>query len=353
MSKRALTISVVGCMGKICTAIFMIWVAIIGMKQNARAFDWTPSDQELKRYRSSWNPATHGPSLIVSADTTPKDQFLFYFFVFGQLGNGQFESNLKTRKTASPWHSDAISPSLYLTYGLTEHVSLDLGLSWIYWTTNQLPGAFEDESGSAGGIGDTSLIFQYRPVLQNPESWQPSIGTYTKFSLPTSQWAGTEEPPGGFTPFSRVPDTRFGSFAITQGLLLRKNIKPIRLSGAVFYTYNAPGEEDGGTVYPGDLVNVRVGIEHILSDEHGFGYAVEFVSAHQLPFRLDGHSLNEIPQTFSIFGVQPTLEFKLLEDPIGKPRLVAAIGNLFTVAGQNDLDAFYPNISFKYFWDPF
>jgi len=138
-----------------------------------------------------------------------------------------------------------------------------------------------------------------------------------------------------------------------QGLLVRKNRQPFRLSGAVFYTYNAPGEDEGQTVYPGDLVNFRLGVEHILSDEHGFGYALEFVTAHQLPFRLDGHALNEIPTTFSIIGIQPTLEFKIMEDPSGKPQLVAALGNLFTVAGQNDLDAIYPNISFKYFWDPF
>jgi hypothetical protein len=208
------------------------------------------------------------------------------------------------------------------------------------------------DSGSAGGLGDTSVILQYRPILQNPQTWKPSVGTYTKFSLPTSRWAGTESPPGGFTPFSRVPDTRFGSFAITQGLLTRKNVRPFRFSGAVFYTYNAPGEDNGETVYPGDLFNVRVGFEHVLSDEHGFGYAVEFISAHQLPWRLDGHDLNELPQTFSIIGIQPTLEYKILEDPLGKPRLVGAIGNLFTIAGQNDLDAVYPNISFKYYWDP-
>jgi hypothetical protein len=53
--------------------------ASLGVFQEGLAFDWVPSDQELQRYRKSWNPATHGPSLIVSADTTPKDQFLFFF----------------------------------------------------------------------------------------------------------------------------------------------------------------------------------------------------------------------------------------------------------------------------------
>jgi hypothetical protein len=134
-----------------------------------------------------------------------------------------------------------------------------------------------------------------------------------------------------------------------SGAVNQKNVRPFRFSGAVFYTYNAPGEDNGETVYPGDLFNVRVSFEHVLSDEHGFGYAVEFISAHQLPWRLDGHDLNELPQTFSIIGIQPTLEYKILEDPLGKPRLVGAIGNLFTIAGQNDLDAVYPNISFKYY----
>jgi hypothetical protein len=31
--------------------------------------------------------------------------------------------------------------------------------------------------------------------------------------------------------------------------------------------------------------------------------------------------------------------------------LVGAAGVLFTVAGQNDIDAIYPNFSLYYYWD--
>ena len=248
-----------------------------------------------------------------------------------------------------PFHSDAVSPSVYFSYGITDHVSVDLGLSGIYWSSDQLPGSEGSGTSSASGIGDTALILQYRPILQNPNNWHPSLGTYTKLSLPTSRWFGTTPPPGGFTPFSRVPDTRFGSLAITQGLLFRKNLQPFRISGGVFYTYNAPGKDDGRTVYPGDLINGRLAFEHILSDKYGFGYTLELVTLNQLSHRLDGHSLNESPATFSLVGVQPTIEYKIFESPSGA-YLVGAVGSLFSLAGQNDLDAIYPNISLKFFW---
>ena len=45
----------------------------------------------------------------------------------------------------------------------------------------------------------------------------------------------------------------------------------------------------------------------------------------------------------------PTLEYTFVRYESGT-KLVGAIGVMFTVAGQNDIRAMYPNISFKYFF---
>src|SRR2546430_5014535 len=37
----------------------------------------------------------------------------------------------------------------------------------------------------------------------------------------------------------------------------RKNFRPFRVSGGVFYTYAAPGSEGATTTYTGDIVNTR------------------------------------------------------------------------------------------------
>lgn len=69
--------------------------------------------------------------------------------------------------------------------------------------------------------------------------------------MPTNRWFGTPVIPGGFTPLSHVPSSRFGAVAVTEGILFRKNLEPFRLTGNVYYSYKFPesGSEAGSTVY--------------------------------------------------------------------------------------------------------
>ena len=126
--------------------------------------------------------------------------------------------------------------------------------------------------------------------------------------------------------------------------MVRKNFQPFRFSAGVFYTYSAPGNDGGHNTYPGDLVNTRLAVEHILNDAKGFGYTIEFVGLHGVPFRADGHSVNIKPSSFTTLGIGPTVQWKFSEHWLG------AAGVLFTVAGQNAVDAIYPNFSLYYYW---
>lgn len=315
----------------------------------ALGFDWVPTDKEMARYRESWNPPTHGTSFTSSADVARKGQWYVRMYVQGQIGSGQFENNPSSKTTASPFSPDAVAPAAILYYGLTRHVSVGLGMSWIYWRSDH-PNAEGRTSG--GGIGPTSLVLKYRPIVQNPDSWRPSISLYTKVSLPTNRWFGTPEIPGGFTPLSRVPSSRFEAAALTEGLLFRKNLEPFRISGNLFYSYNLPGagSESGVTVYGGDLINTHLALEHVLNEHTGLGYLLELTTLHQLSTRLDGHPTNTTPASFWLLGLQPGLEYTFSRYESGA-KLVGAIGVMFTIAGQNDIRAIYPNVSFKYFFD--
>jgi hypothetical protein len=313
------------------------------------AFDWVPTDKEMVRYRESWNPPTHGTTFTSSADVVRQGQWFIRAYVQGQIGSGQFENNSSSNSTASPFSPDAVAPAAILYYGLTRDVSVGVGISWIYWHSDN-PDAEGRTSGS--GIGPTSLILKYRPIVQNPDSWRPSFSLYTKVSLPTNRWFGTPEIPGGFTPLSRVPSSRFEAAALTEGLLFRKNLEPFRITGNLFYSYNLPGagSESGVTVYGGDLINTHLALEHVLNEQTGFGYLLEMTTLHQLSTRLDGHPVNTTPASFWLLGLQPGLEYTFSRYESGA-KLVGAIGVMFTVAGQNDIRAIYPNISFKYFFD--
>ena len=330
------------------TAVLLFVAAI---PSTATALDWVPTNEEMAKYRESWNPPTHGSTFTTSADLSRQGQWYVRFYVQGQIGSGEFENNVPSKSSAVPFSPDAVAPAAILYYGLTRNVSLGAGVSWIYWHSENTDA---DGRKSGSGIGTTSLIMKYRPIVQDPDSWRPSVALYSRVSLPTNRWFGTPEIPGGFTPLSRVPSSRFGAAAITEGILFRKNLEPFRISGNVYYTYNFPGSGSvpGETVYGGDLISTHLAFEHVLNEQTGFGYLLEFTTLNQLATRLDGHDTNTTPSTFWLVGLQPGLEYTFFRHESGA-RLVGAIGVMFTVAGRDDIRAIYPNISFKYFFEQY
>lgn len=307
------------------------------------ALDWVPTEEEIKKYRKSWNPLSHGPVLLQAVDIQPKGQLSIREFLFTQIGESSFGNHLSfaTDSNNGPVHLYQVSPSVNASYGLTNHIELGAALSMNSFWARQ-----NGQSTSATSFGDTSLIMKYRPIIQDPDSWRPSLTYYTQVVLPTSRWADAEKPPGGFTPLGRLPTTRFGEYGLTQGLMTRKILQPFRISAAVFYTYAAPGENNGMNTYTGDVINTRLIYEHILNDQNGFGYNIELSTLHGLAWRADGHDINAGQRNgFTIIGVEPALQWNFSQN-----WLVAA-GCLFTVAGQNATNSIYPNISVFWMWD--
>ena len=315
------------------------------------AFDWVPTDEELKRYRESWNPFSEGPLLIQSVDIHPQGQLSVRPFLFSSISEKSYGNTLSLPSDAKngPTHTYAVSPLVTMTYGLTNHVELGVAASMIAYWSKDTSGANAGSSNpwtSDTGLGDTSLIVKYRPVVQDPDSARPSFTLYQQLVLPTSKWTGTERPPGGFAPLGRLPATKFGELGFTEGLTVRKNFQPFRISGGFYYTYSAPGSDNGTTTYVGDTINTRLVFEHFLNDKKGFAYNLELVTVHTTPWRLDGHSVNRGAVNGStVIGVEPAIQFRFTDS------LVGAIGVLFTVAGQNAQDAIYPNFAIQWYWN--
>ncbi len=308
------------------------------------AWDWVPSDEEIQKYRQSWNPFSHGPILHTAVDLQPKGQSLLRPFIFSQVGEHSYDNKFSffTERKSGPVHLYSVQePSLEFAYGLTDHIQ--------FGATTSLQSFWARENGKTEtdtGLGDTSIAIKYRPIVQDPDSWRPSFTLFNQLVIPTGKWAGTSKPPGGFAPIGRFPATRFGEVAFTEGVMFRKNLQPFRFQAGVFYTYAAPGSEGSQTTYTGDVVNTRVTFEHILDDKKGFGYGLELVTLHGLTWRADGHTINRGQQNgFSIIGVEPTIQWRF-----GDTNFVAAAGCLFTVAGQNAIEAIYPNFSIFYYW---
>ena len=262
---------------------------------------------------------------------------------FSQIGESSFgnQRSFATDSKNGPVHLYQVSPSINASYGLTNHVELGAAISMnSFWATQN------GQSTSSTGLGDTSLIMKYRPIIQDPGSWRPSFTYYSQLVLPTSRWADADKPPGGFSPLGRLPATRFDEFGLTQGLMTRKILQPFRISAAVFYTYAAPGENGGKNTYTGDLVNTRLIFEHILNDQTGFGYNIGVSTLHGLTWRADGHEVYAGQKNgFTIIGVEPALQYNFSQN------WLVGVGCLFTVAGQNAINAIYPNLSVFWYWD--
>ncbi|TKB69873.1 MAG: hypothetical protein E8D45_13350 [Nitrospira sp.] len=321
----------------------------LGIPESLSASGLAPSQEEIQKYRNSWNPLSYGPLMVISADLHPQGQCNLRPFFFSQISEKRFGNDLSVDRTTSSTHSYAISPLVTGGCGVTDHFEVGFAISASsFWARDST----RFNAGQGGpvttntGIGDLTIGFAYRPIVQDPGSWRPSITPITQIALPTSRWlTSTKAPPGDFLPLGRLPASRFGRPSITEGLLFRKNIQPFRISGGMYYTYHFTGSEAGQDTHVSDVINTRLAFEYVVDDKKGLAYNLEFVGLHGVPFRLDGREINRgLKHGFTSLGVEPAVQFKLTD------RLAGSAGVLFTVAGQNALDGIYPNFSLFWFW---
>jgi hypothetical protein len=303
------------------------------------------SDSAIARYRKIWNPFSAGPELVSSADLQPAGQLFVRPYFYSEFAYAQYGSWAVATTTLSQKLS-AIAPQVELSVGILDWLEYEMYVPETSWWQSSGGG---EPAANGNGFGDITAFLKARFHIQQAESWVPSLTEVLFVTLPTSDWfgpAGTPPIPGGFAPLGRLPSTHFGAPELTEAILFRKNLQPFRVSGGLYYSYGLPSSKGGVSQDYGDILQYRLAFEHFIDDTKGFGYAVELVGIHGLPFRLDGQSVNAGRTSFGLIGVQPTIEYDFTD------RIVGAAGVLFTVAGDNDVVAVYPNLSVYYYWNP-
>jgi hypothetical protein len=323
----------------VCAAVGVL--ALCGASRHADADE----DTAIARYRKIWNPFSAGPELVSSADVQPQGQMFVRPYVYSELAYAQYD-DWAVRTTGLDRKLNAIAPQVELSAGIFDWLEFEMYLPETSWW--QGPG---DGAGSANGngLGDVTAFVKARFHVQQATDWLPSLTETLFVTLPTSSWAGsvgTPPIPGGFAPLGRLPSTHFGAPELTEAILFRKNLQPFRISGGLYYSYGPPSSTNGITQYYGDIFQYRLAFEQFLDDKKGFGYAIELVGIHGLPFRLDGKAIDAGRTSFGLIGVQPTVEYDFTD------RIVGAAGVLLTAAGYNDVAAVYPNLSVYYYFNP-
>jgi len=298
-------------------------------------------------YRKSWNPFAAGPELVSSADLQPRGQLFLRPYVYTEFAYGEFGDSWSLSRSPLAQRLYAMSPQLEFSYGILDWLEFEMYVSEASWW--QHSGGSGQPASEGHGFGDTTMFLKGRFLVQHAGSWWPSLTEVLFVTLPTSDWfgpIGTPPIPGGFAPLGRLPSTHFGSPELTETILFRKNIKPFRVSGGIYYSYSLPSSKNNVGQYFGDIFQYRLAFEHFIVEKHGFAYAFELVGIHGLPFRLDGQAVNAGRTSFGLIGIQPTLEYNFTD------RIVGAAGVLFTTAGYGDVAAVYPNVSVYYYWNP-
>ncbi len=318
----------------------VLGASLLGAASPARA-----DDDAIARYRTMWNPFSAGPELVSSADLQPRGQFFVRPYLYSEVGYAQFGS-WPTNVSVLDQKLVSIAPQVELSVGILDWLEFEMYLpetSW--WQT--AGGGKPAENGN--GFGDVTAFLKWRFHVQQPDGWLPSLTETFFVALPTSTWfgpAGTPPIPGGFAPLGRLPSTHFGAPELTEAILFRRNLRPFRISGGVYYSYGPPSSSAGVRQYYGDIFQYRLAIERFIRDDIGFGYALELVGVHGLPVRIDGQKVNAGRTSYGLIGLQPSLEYNFTD------RIVGAAGVLITAAGYDDVAAVYPNLSVYYYFNP-
>ncbi len=74
--------------------LFLLASAALFLARSAWAFDWVPTDDEIKKYRQSWNPFSEGPLLLQSVDVHPHGQLSVRPFLFSSISEDRYGNKL-------------------------------------------------------------------------------------------------------------------------------------------------------------------------------------------------------------------------------------------------------------------
>ncbi len=103
----------------------------------AQAWDWVPTDEEIKKYRQGWNPFSNGPMFISGVDIHPKGQFTAHPFIFSQIQYRISDQWVGAAgclfAVAGQNTQDAIFPNFSIYYYLEQERKSDhaVGLGWL------------------------------------------------------------------------------------------------------------------------------------------------------------------------------------------------------------------------------
>jgi hypothetical protein len=278
------------------------------------------------------------PLLANSADTLPRGHLLVepYFYVVHAANSNNFGS------------------SAYILYGLVDRLTLGLIPVLGFNTAKGTP------SSSGIGIGDVTLVAQYRITRFNEGSWIPSTSLYVQQSLPTGSYDRLgDRPTNGFG--SGVFTTRIALntqeyFWLPNGRILRMRFN---LSGSFSSTAHVEdvsvyGTAQGfrGSAKPGNSLFADAAWEYSLTRR--WVLALDVTYSRSANTRVAGHNIRDLKSipgpkhvlmnsgTSDGFGFAPAIEYNF------NSSLGILLGIRFIAFGHNTSPTITPVVAINF-----
>jgi hypothetical protein len=211
--------------------------------------------------------------------------------------------------------SHQVMADLDARYGLTDRISFDLDVPYVYRHSNFIVGgaggaasALSDASGSSGAIGDVSFGLYYQ-LLKESGNWPDVVGSL-RIKAPT-----------GTSPFgiklvqvdpnntSLVAPTKLptgtGFWNITAGLSVLKTYDPVVLFGSLSYTYNlarsfndvssVEGQTSPAKVKLGDIIQWGAGMALAFSEKDSASVSYTMAIEPQSETQANGQGWQKVP----------------------------------------------------------
>jgi hypothetical protein len=211
--------------------------------------------------------------------------------------------------------SHQVMADLDARYGLTDRISFDVDVPYVYRHSNFIVGgaggaasALSDASGSSGAIGDVSFGLYYQ-LLKESGSWPDVVGSL-RVKAPT-----------GTSPFgiklvqvdpnntSLVAPTKLptgtGFWNITAGVSVLKTYDPVVLFGSLSYTYNlarsfadvssVEGQTSPAKVKLGDIIQWGAGMALAFSEKDSASVSYTMAIEPQSETQAPGQGWQKVP----------------------------------------------------------
>jgi hypothetical protein len=285
-----------------------------------------------------------GPMLANTAATGSPGHFLIETYLYDVAAEGRFDSRGKRRSAA---HSSGYGSQTYVVYGLADKVALGLISTAGFNTVSGGP------SSSGPGMGDSSLLAQYRLTQFQPGSWLPTTAINVQQTLPTGRYDRLGDRPsdglggGAYTTMLSFYSQTY--FWLPNGRILRMRVN---LSQAFSRSANIEGVSVYGTgagfrgvANPGSSFIFNAAWEYSLTRK--WVLAADAVYRHNGNTRLVDRAQHPPGSRLDsgasdAFYVAPAIEYSW------QPNLGVLLGVRLVAAGRNTANSVTPAVAINY-----